>query len=95
MNSVHFCLSEYLRHLNPEHHKISLATDLVTDVFVFGAMEQPQCEEYNAGAHCFGGLFSSPRKCEGGTLPSSRIFQGHFFCGLAGNMKGLISPLYF
>lgn len=39
--------------------------DLVTDVFVFGAMEQPQCEQYGAGADWFGGLLTSPLKCRG------------------------------
>lgn len=90
VNSVLFCISEYLKHLNAEHLKISLVIDLVTDVFVFGAMEQLQWEQRGAGSNRFGFVHLT---CEmQGTLPCSRLFQGHFVCYLAGNMKGLISP---
>lgn len=65
VNAVHFCIPEYLRHLNPKHLKIGLSMDCVTDVFVFAAMEQAQCEQYGAGANWFGGLFNSLLKCRG------------------------------
>lgn len=65
VNSVRFCTSEYLRHLNPEQRKTGLAMDLVMDALVFGPTEQPQCEQYGTGANRFGGLFTSPLKCRG------------------------------
>lgn len=43
MNSGYFCISEYIRHLNPEHLKIGVFCNFA-DVCVFGPMEEPRCE---------------------------------------------------